>query len=887
MMSEPRENGMDNTRSFVPISIGTMISHYKIIEKIGAGGMGEVYLAEDTKLNRDVALKFLPSHLCQDEDCRARFKREAQAAAKLSHPNIMTIHEVGDYQGRPYIVMEHVEGRSLKEFSTDTDLSMEQILELFIQICEGLNDAHEKGVTHRDIKPTNILVDSHGRVKIVDFGLASVVGTDQLTKAGSTLGTIGYMSPEQVRGQEIDHRSDLFSLGVVLYELITKQNPFKRDSEAATLKAVCDNIPEPLARFRRAVPEGLQGIIDKASEKDVRTRYQHADGMLADLMRVKRSLESGQSTDSVTAVARRPAWVWWIAGVVVVVVAVAALIVTKPWITETATDQPEKIMLVVLPFENLGDPEDEYFADGITDEITSRLASVHNLGVISRTSAYAYKESDKTLPQIANDLGVDYVLEGTVRWDKSGDTDRVRITPQLIRVSDDMHLWADNYEEALTGIFSVQTAIASNIVKALDLALSDSDRNTLAVMPTRNPEAFDYYLRGKRFDASNTDEVNRAESLLQRAIELDPEFALAHVRLAHLYSEMYWWSQFYDPSEEWLVKAKRHVDSALTLQPDLADAYAAKGWYYFRGGQDYRSAQKYLELALDRQPNNAEWHRSVGVIQRRQGKWGDALRSFEQALRLDPRSASLAATYAGTLVSTRNYEKAEKMFDRAVELAPNSKWLYIEKSMLYLLWRGDTKQARDVVSKAVRQSGRWPMLSYVEMQLDLIDGDYEHALALCSKVGSVYTGALSDSAEYYYKRAEVLRQYQPELAVAYCDSARVILEREIRNNPDASYSRVFLGQLYAWLGRGDDGVREGLLAVESYPMAKDAVSAPDLISVLTEIYISVGDYESAIDQIDFLLSVPSWISVPYLRVDPKFDPLRDHPRFQALLEKYE
>jgi serine/threonine-protein kinase len=578
--------------------------------------------------------------------------------------------------------------------------------------------------------------------------------------------------------------------------------------------------------------------------------------------------------------------VWRVAGAVVVVAAVATLIVTKPWITETATDQSEKIMLAVLPFENLGDSEDEYFADGITDEITSRLASVHNLGVISRTSAYAYKESDKTLPQIARELGVDYVLEGTVRWEKSGVTDRVRITPQLIRVSDDMHLWADNYEEALTGIFSVQAAIASNIVKALDLALSDSDLSMLALMPTRIPEAFDCYLRGKRFDASNSDEVNRAESLLHRAIELDPEFALAHARLAYLYAEMYWWSQFYDPSAEWLAKAKRHVDSALTLQPDLADAYAAKGWYYFRE-KDYRSAQKYLELALDRQPNNAEWHRSVAVIQRRQGKWSEALRSFEQALRLNPRSASLAATYAGTLVSTRNYEKAEKMFDRAVELAPNARWLYIEKSMLYLLWKGDTKQARDVVATALRRSGRWPVLSYVEMQLDLIDGDYEHALALCSEVGSVCTGAISDSAEYYYKRAEVLHLYQPELAVAYCDSARVILEREISNNPDASYSRAFLGQLYAWLGRGDDGVKEGLRAVESYPMAKDAVSAPDLIALLAETYILVGDYESAIDQIDFLLSVPSWVSVPYLRVDPKFDPLRDRPRFQALLEKYE
>jgi len=231
----------DRTQTHVVLTKGTMVAHYRIVEKIGAGGMGEVYLAEDTQLNRKVALKFLPPHLCQDEDCRARFKREAQAVAKLNHPNIITIHEVSEYQGRPFFAMEHVEGLSLKEFSTAKDPSIERILELSIQICEGLNDAHEKGVTHRDIKPSNILIDSHGRAKIVDFGLASMVGTDQLTKTGSTLGTIGYMSPEQVQGKEIDHRSDLFSLGVVLYELIAKQNPFKRDSEAATLKAVSDD----------------------------------------------------------------------------------------------------------------------------------------------------------------------------------------------------------------------------------------------------------------------------------------------------------------------------------------------------------------------------------------------------------------------------------------------------------------------------------------------------------------------------------------------------------------------------------------------------------------------------------------------------------------------
>ena len=262
------ESDDDKTRTHVALTKGTTVSHYRIVEKIGAGGMGEVYLAEDTQLDRKVALKFLPIHLCQDEDCRVRFKREAQAAAKLDHPNIIPVYEVGEFQGRPYFAMAHIEGQSLKEFSSGKELSVEQILELAIQICEGLQAAHDKGIIHRDIKPSNILIDSHGRARIVDFGLASVAGKDQLTKTGSTLGTIGYMSPEQVRGQEIDQRSDIFSLGVVLYELITRRNPFTRDSEAATLKAVCDDYPEPLARFKSGLPEGLQAILFQGLVKD-------------------------------------------------------------------------------------------------------------------------------------------------------------------------------------------------------------------------------------------------------------------------------------------------------------------------------------------------------------------------------------------------------------------------------------------------------------------------------------------------------------------------------------------------------------------------------------------------------------------------------------------
>jgi len=285
-MSQDNNND-DITRLHIHLEKDTLVGHYRIVEKIGSGGMGDVYLAEDTKLNRRVALKFLSPHLCQDEACRQRFEREAQAAAKLDHPNIVTVYEVGEFQGRPFFAMQHVAGQSLRELIKAKELPIERVTELAIQICEGLHKAHQSGIVHRDVKPANILIDADGRAKILDFGLASVAGTDHLTKTGSTLGTIGYMSPEQAKGEEVDQRSDIFSLGVVLYEMITSKSPFKTDNDAATLRNITETEPEPLARYKSGVDAELQRIISKALQKDRALRYQHTDELSADLKSVR------------------------------------------------------------------------------------------------------------------------------------------------------------------------------------------------------------------------------------------------------------------------------------------------------------------------------------------------------------------------------------------------------------------------------------------------------------------------------------------------------------------------------------------------------------------------------------------------------------------------
>ena len=431
----PANGNNDNEKSDPGLTTGTQVGHYRIIDKIGAGGMGEVYLAEDTKLDRHVALKFLPSDCCRDEGIRARFQREAQAAAKLNHPNIVDIHEVSDYRGRPFIAMEYVEGLPLNTHIKEEAPALGKTVELAIQICEGLAKAHEAGIVHRDIKPANILIDRDGRARILDFGLATIKGVDKLTKTGSTMGTLSYMSPEQTRGEVLDERSDIFSFGVVLYEMITGQLPFKGDHEPAVIFAIGFEDPEPLARYKTGVPNELQRIVSKALAKSKDERYQHADDLLADLRTF-----SKQDLLSPGGKPRGDVWNRY----VVASAAAVILVIAGYWLATTyirhgaGSPESRRKMLAVLPFTNLGAPDQEYFADGMTEEITTCLAGLSGLGIISRTSSMQYKNTDKSLKQIGKELGADYILEGTIRWEKKESESRVRISPQLIRVSDDL-----------------------------------------------------------------------------------------------------------------------------------------------------------------------------------------------------------------------------------------------------------------------------------------------------------------------------------------------------------------------------------------------------------------------------------------------------------------
>ncbi len=876
----------DRTRSFEALTAGSRISHYLIINKVGSGGMGEVYLAQDTELDRRVALKFLPIHLCPDEDCRRRFRREAQAAARLSHPNIIHVYEVSEYQGRPFFSMEHIEGSTLKECFCHREMRLEKILELTIQICGGLQAAHEAGVVHRDIKPANIIMDSHGRARIVDFGLATVKGAVHLTKTGSTMGTIGYMSPEQVRGDEIDHRSDLFSLGVVLYELITGHAPFTADTEAATLHAITHQEPEPIARYRRRASEGLQGIINKLLEKSTETRYQHADGLLSDLIREKRRLEPETIEHPAvtrTSGARRGLW---IAATLVALVCVLAL--WQPWQIPSTGGPPEKIMLAVLPFENLGDSADGYFADGVTDEILTDLAQLSGMFVISRTSSMQYKGSTKGLKEIGEELGVDYVLEGTIRWEKSGETDRVRISPQLIQIKEDVHLWAESYDAVLTDIFDVQSNIARQVAEALDIALLQSESEALSKLPTNSPLAYDYYLRGKQYftvAAYRPADLNLAEMFHRKAIELDSGFAVAYAELGMVYVEMYW--DRVDRTESRLDTAHVLISHALSLAPDIPETRQALGWYYYHGRRDFDKALAEFSRVLELQPNHSLAIASTAWVMRRQGKWEEAIELLRQAVRIDPKQSWYRYELALSYSRSGQFGKAIPYYNQILSSRPDQKWAHVLKAYTIFHLTGSTDRTRAVLDTAMQHLGRWPVVTLMEVYYNMCDGQYDLALELLQKPGDAYLYEDMDSTTFYSLRGFIYRlKDQPEIAVPYFDSARVILESRVASSPNEPRFHGELAECYAFLDRKEEAIAAALRAVELLPVSTDALDGPDYVSDLAIVYTLVGEYDLALDQLEYLSTFPNDISVAWLTLAPEFEDLRQQPRFSEVLERF-
>jgi eukaryotic-like serine/threonine-protein kinase len=848
---------------------------YRLERELGRGGMATVFLAQDLRHDRPVALKVLHPELAATLG-PDRFQREIKLAARLQHPHILTVHESGDTDGHLWFTMPFVEGESLRgRLHRDKQLPIDDALRIATDTARALAYAHQHGVIHRDIKPENLLLTTDGSTLVADFGIARALGgsDDRLTQTGMSVGTPAYMSPEQAAGERgLDARSDIYALGCVLYEMLAGEPPYTGPSAQAIMaRRLSDPVPM-VRRLRSAVTEQLERAVTRALAPTAADRFPTA-------AEFERAL-AASTTHAPPAIAaratsvrptRRPLILGVLAAFGLTVAAGGLLW----WPGPRMGGPSDPTRLAVLPFDNQGAPEDEYFADGMTDAVRGKLSALPALQVTARQSSGEYKKSTKSLKEIGRELGVQYLLTATVRWEKSGGGSRVQVSPELVQVSTASTSWQQPFDAAMTSVFEVQGQIAGQVAEALDLALGAKEKRTLAERPTQNLAAYDAFLRGEE----TAESPRRAVPFYQAAVARDTAFALAWARLAVAHSNIYLYGS---PIPAEAEAAERALARAETLAANAPETFVARLYYEGWVHLDWTRALAAAKAGLARYPAFPDLVLAAGVAERSLGRYGAALEHFTRAQELDPRSIGVVRRRGETLLYLRSLQKARQVLDQALSIAPTDVNTIQLKAMAYLA-AGDLDGARGVLAAAPPSLDRTALAVSLALYGDLYWAlDEQSQLAVLAQpvgaFGDYRVGWALVRAQLYHLRGD------SALTRVWADSAQQAIVAQLRDVPDDAQLHIFHGLASAYLGRKAEAMAKGERGVSLLPITKDAFNGTYIQHQLVRIYILVGEVEKALDQLEPLLEVPYYLSSGWLKIDPTFDPLRRNPRFRRLVK---